>query len=83
MHDALTKHGLDAVVFSQCEGTKRPAVAYAGPRGDCAWPPDGAMDPVVWNTRACGLGLLIYEDMLVLDFDRFRSRPPRRCGRVE
>ena len=43
LHDALTKHGFDAVVFSQCEGTKRPVVAYAGPWGDCAWPPDGAL----------------------------------------
>ena len=42
---------------------------YGGPRDNCKWPAADALRPYEWS-RAGGLGLLIYGDLIVVDFDK-------------
>ena len=68
LYEALARHGLGAVVIPQ-KADKSPLVSFVGPKDDCKWPAAGALRQSEWS-RAGGLGLLIYEDVVVLDFDK-------------
>jgi hypothetical protein len=68
LNSALKAHGLDCVVIPQNEH-KAPAVKFAGPRDDCRWPAEHALDEKTWRERAHGLGVLVYAGAVVLDFD--------------
>jgi hypothetical protein len=68
LHIALKTHGLDCVAIPQNEH-KAPAVKFAGPRDDCCWPAEHALDEKTWRERARGLGIMVYEGAVVLDFD--------------
>jgi hypothetical protein len=68
LNSALKTHGIDSVVIPQNE-KKAPSVKFAGPRDDCCWPAEHALDESIWSERAHGLGVLVYEGVVVLDFD--------------
>lgn len=70
----LTRHGLGAVVMPQ--RNKAPMVAHKGG----AWPAARALDRNSWS-QAHGVGMLIYGDMFVLDFDHLEKR--ERCAFFE
>jgi hypothetical protein len=72
LHSALKAHGLDCVVIPQNEN-KAPCVKFAGPRDDCCWPAERALDESIWRERAHGLGVLVYEGAVVLDFDEMHD----------
>ena len=75
LHDAITRHGLGAVVFPQT-ADKSPLAKYEGPRDNCKWPAADALRAYEWR-NAGGLGLLIYSDMIVLDFDKMDVKQER------
>jgi hypothetical protein len=72
LHSALKAHGLDCVVIPQ-NAHKAPAVKFAGPRDDCRWPAEHALDESIWIEHAHGLGVLVYEGVVVLDFDNMHD----------
>ena len=75
LQEALARLGLGAVVIPQ-KADKSPLVSFVGPKDDCKWPAAGALRQSEWS-RAGGLGLLIYEDVVVLDFDELDNKQER------
>ena len=54
LHDAITRHGLGAVVFPQT-ADKSPLAKYEGRRDNCKWPAADALRAYEWRTGGAHL----------------------------
>ena len=67
IQETLVRYGLGAVVMPQ--RNKAPLTKHK----DGAWPAAGALNKRFW-TSAQGVGMLVYGDMFVLDFDHLETQ---------